>query len=276
MRGEPGTAEFIASFNEAVATKKVPPPGRLVALLCQFQESEDFRRLATETQRGYVKMIARIEKHFGDFPLAALSDRRTRGIFLEWRDKLALTSRRQADYAWTVFARILSWGVDRGHAIANPCAHGGKLYRSQRIDKIWTPRDEAAFLARARADFHLPLMLALWTGQRQATCCACRGPHTTALISACDNPRRDAASSSPWALRSKSCLIPRRAFVQSSSRVRKDGHGTPIAFRSLGGRRASEPPSSALHFMTCAERLSRGLLLPDARRRKSRPSPVTR
>jgi integrase len=167
LRGEPGTPEFMASYNEAIATRKVPPPGRLATLLRQFQESEDFRQLAAETQRGYVKMIARIEKDFGDFPLAALSDRRTRGIFLEWRDKIALTTRRQADYAWTVFARVLSWGVDRGHAIANPCARGGKLYRSQRIDKIWTPRDEAAFLARARFDFHLPLMLALWTGQRQ-------------------------------------------------------------------------------------------------------------
>ena len=32
---------------------------------------------------------------------------------------------------------------------------------------MWTDADEAAFLARAPAHLHLPLILALWTGQRQ-------------------------------------------------------------------------------------------------------------
>ena len=41
----------------------------------------------------------------GDFPLAAMSDKRTRGIFKAWRERLALSSRRQADYA--VSARLL-------------------------------------------------------------------------------------------------------------------------------------------------------------------------
>jgi integrase len=167
LRGEPGSPEFVASYNEAIATKKAPLAGRLMALLIQFQESEDFRGLAPETRRGYVNMITRIEKKFGDFPLAALTDRRTRGVFMAWRDTIALTSRRQADYAWTVLARIFSWGVDRGLATANPCARGGKLYRANRVDKIWTPQDEAAFLERAPAQFHLALVLALWTGQRQ-------------------------------------------------------------------------------------------------------------
>jgi integrase len=167
LRGEPGSPDFVASYNEAVAEKRTPPAGRLMALIMQFQESDDFRNLAPETRRGYTNMITRIEKEFCDFPLAALTDRRTRGVFMAWRDKLALTSRRQADYAWTVLARILSWGVDRGHALANPCARGGKLYRANRVDKIWTPQDEALFLERAPTQFHLALTLALWTGQRQ-------------------------------------------------------------------------------------------------------------
>jgi integrase len=99
--------------------------------------------------------------------LSALTDRRTRGIFMAWRDKLAAKSRRQADYAWSVFARVLSWGQNRGLVLANPCARGGRLYRGNRADKIWTADDEAAFLKTAPAHFHLPLLLALWTGQRQ-------------------------------------------------------------------------------------------------------------
>ena len=66
-----------------------------------------------------------------------------------------------------MFARVLSWALDRGLVSANPCARGGRLYRGSRVDKIWTTNDEAAFLKSAPAHFHLPLLLALWTGQRQ-------------------------------------------------------------------------------------------------------------
>jgi integrase len=86
---------------------------------------------------------------------------------MEWRDRLALKSRRQADYAWTVLARVLSWSKDRGKITINPCERGGRVYRGNRVDKIWTDDDEAAFLRAAAAHLHLPLLLALWTGQRQ-------------------------------------------------------------------------------------------------------------
>ena len=62
---------------------------------------------------------------------------------------------------------MLSWGLDRGLVAANPCERGGRLYRGSRAEKIWTAADEAAFLERAPAHLHLPLLLALWTGQRQ-------------------------------------------------------------------------------------------------------------
>ena len=78
-----------------------------------------------------------------------------------------MSGRRQADYAWTVLARVLSWGLDRGLVAANPCERGGRLYRASRTEKIWTPDDEAIFLKHAPAHLHLPLLLALWTGQRQ-------------------------------------------------------------------------------------------------------------
>ena len=133
-----------------------------------YQASEDFRQLADSTRRSYVALIKRIEKKFANFPLTALTDRRTRGIFMEWRDKLAADSgRRQADYAWTVLARILSWALNRGLVTANPCEKGGRLYRGSRAENIWTEDDEATFFKSAPARLHLPLTLALWTGQRQ-------------------------------------------------------------------------------------------------------------
>jgi integrase len=167
LRGEPGTPEFIHSYNEAIATKAATPQGALLSVLQSYQASGEFNGLAARTRRDYVEKIKVIEAKFGDFPLSALTDRRTRAIFMAWRDKLAAKSRRQADYAWQVLARILSWAHNRGLVLANPCARGGRLYRGSRVDKIWTADDEAAFLKSAPPHLHLPLLLALWTGQRQ-------------------------------------------------------------------------------------------------------------
>lgn len=168
LRGEPGSAEFHDSYNAAIATMRTrAPQHQLLAVLQAFQASPDFLDLADRTRSDYIGKIRLIEREFDDYPLSLMADRRSRGLFLGWRDRLATTSRRQADYAWTVLARILSWALDRGLIAANPCEKGGRLYHGSRADKIWTAEDEAAFLARAPVHLHLPLLLALWTGQRQ-------------------------------------------------------------------------------------------------------------
>jgi integrase len=165
--GEHGTPEFIASYNAAIATKVAPPEGRLLSLLQGYQTSQDFLSLRERTRADYIKQIAKIEQRFGDAPLKVLSDPRTRGVFLDWRDELALRSKRQADYAYTVLARVLSWAKDRGKITVNPCERGGRVYHGTRVDFVWSVEDEAAFLEHAPAHLHLPMLLALWTGQRQ-------------------------------------------------------------------------------------------------------------
>src|SRR5262245_44796922 len=121
LRGEPGTSEFMQSYNEAVATKVATPQGTLLSPLRAYQASAEFNGLAERTRFDYVWQIKTIERDLGDFPLRGLSDRRARGEFMKWRDKLAISSRRQADYAWQVLARVLSWSLDRGLVLANPC-----------------------------------------------------------------------------------------------------------------------------------------------------------
>ena len=167
LKGEPGSPEFIASYNEAAAQKRSPPQSCILSILNGYQASDDFLSLAPRTRSDYVKQIKLIERKFGTFPLRALTDRRTRGEFMAWRDALALRSRRQADYAWTVLARVLAWALNRGLVDANPCEKGGRLYRDTRAEKVWTDDDEERFLASAPAHLHLALILALWTGQRQ-------------------------------------------------------------------------------------------------------------
>jgi len=113
LKGEPGSPEFIASYNEAITQKVEPPPGTLLKLIRGYEESSEFDDLAPRTKRDYRQKLAVLEKEFGDFPVAALSDPGARGVFRNWRDKLAKRSKRQADYAWVVLARVLSVAKDR-------------------------------------------------------------------------------------------------------------------------------------------------------------------
>ena len=238
--GEPGTPEFVASCNEAISRKITPPRGTLLSLLQQYQASEDFRGLADSTRRSYIALISLIEKRFGDFPLSALTDRRSRGIFMEWRDKLATnTGRRQADYAWTVLARVLSWSLNRGLVAVNPCERGGRLYRGSRAEKIWTTTDEAAFLERAPPHLHLPLLLALWTGQRQ-------GDLLRLPWSGYDAKLQTLAPSS-----TRHRLLPNRREVRGTdsvpfrSLVRRTLRPSALAvFRAVANRNASGPAVS--------------------------------
>jgi integrase len=165
--GEFGSPEFIGSYNAAIAMKAAPAEGRLLSLLQAYQKSQAFLGLRERTRADYIRQIEKIEQKFGDCPLKALSDPRTRGVFMDWRDDLALTSKRQADYAFTVLARVLSWAKDRSKITVNPCERGGRIYDGSRVDHVWSIDDERAFLETAPEHLHLPLLLALWTGQRQ-------------------------------------------------------------------------------------------------------------
>jgi integrase len=168
LKGERGSDELIASLGEALARKRTPPQNVLSALIGKFEQSAEFtKKLAPRTQADYRKLFRLIDRDLGDFPLEALSDPAARGVFKDWRDKLAEQSLRQADAAWIALARVLSWALDRRKVPMNPCEKGGRLYNGTRADKVWTPEQEAAFLATASAPLRLAFLLALWTGQRQ-------------------------------------------------------------------------------------------------------------
>src|SRR5262249_54867694 len=132
-----------------------------------LSKNRSFRGLRDRTRTDYIKHIAKIEQKFGDMPIKALADPRTRGILLDWRDELAQGSKRGADFTVSVFAEILSTAQDPGQITVNPCERAGRVYHGTRVDSIWSVEDEAAFLATASAHLHLPLVLGVWTGARQ-------------------------------------------------------------------------------------------------------------
>ena len=163
--GEPGSPEFIRSYNEAIASRLRAAKGKLFTLVAEFRASSEFSSLSDSSKRSYSAYLRMIEAEFGDMPIEALSDPEVRGEFKRWRDGMADTPRK-ADYAWTTLARVLSVAHDRGRIPVNPCQRGGRLYEADRAEKIWT-EDAIARLLRCIARIAMAALLALWTGQRQ-------------------------------------------------------------------------------------------------------------
>src|SRR5271155_3199350 len=126
LEGEPGSPAFVASYNAALASRQKPSTETLNALLDAYRDAEAFRALAPKTAKDYGRILSTIGRMFGDCPLKLLHDRRTRGDFLQWRDDIARTSPRTADYTFAVFARALSWASDRGLISLNPLERHGQ------------------------------------------------------------------------------------------------------------------------------------------------------
>ena len=171
LRGEPGSFEFLSTYAEAEAQVQVKSmnrnQGTLKELIQRYMESPMYREIMPRTRQDYQRQIIKIEDAFGDTPIEVLNDPRVRADFLDWRDQLATKSKKQADYAVTVLGRILAWSMDRGLIIHNYAARPGKLYRSDRASIIWSDADVSAFMACARPELQLAMVLARDTGQRQ-------------------------------------------------------------------------------------------------------------
>jgi integrase len=164
--GAPGSPEYIASFVAAHGGCRLPNAALLQSLIAGYKASKDFEVLEPRTQRDYLQQLARIETKFGNLPIAALDDPRVTRDFLDWRDGLS-TGPRQADYAWMVLMRLLSWARARGFTTYRPPDRVARLYHADRSDKVWLDEHIAAFMGVASAPLQRAMVLALETGQRQ-------------------------------------------------------------------------------------------------------------
>ncbi len=164
---DPNDDRFAPAFFKAIEKHKAKR-GKdcLSSLIESFRASSEFKLKAERTRKSYNRYLKLIEDEFGDLPLDAAQQNRARGEFKEWRDTMAATPR-HADYAWTVLARVLSFGKDRGKISVNVCERGGRLYAADRTEKVWEAEQIKKFCAVASPELQAALMLALWTGQRQ-------------------------------------------------------------------------------------------------------------
>jgi hypothetical protein len=73
LRGEPGTPEFVASYNEAIANLRTPDTGRFHSLVTLYKDSDAFRGLAATTKNTWLPWLDRIADYFGVLRIANLT-----------------------------------------------------------------------------------------------------------------------------------------------------------------------------------------------------------
>jgi integrase len=171
LEGQPGSPEFLRSYEAAERKTAAPAPTRetFASLVASYTGSADFAKKAHSTQTEYLRLLKSAQTEFGSMPLRALNDPDVRRDLLEWRDKVVMTSgAREADNRLSIVSAMLSWAADRRYVSANHLLGFKRIYKSNRKDIIWTPDDISAFQNVASHELQLAMALALFTGQRQA------------------------------------------------------------------------------------------------------------
>ncbi|MDO9426048.1 MAG: tyrosine-type recombinase/integrase [Methylobacterium sp.] len=169
--GEPGSAEFMASYARAEETIRARRGGETFnALIRAYTTSTEFTdKLGVATQREYKRMLTKAEPEFGGMPISALEDQRVRRDFLDWRETVAKGSGdREADNRLSAISAMLTWAVERGRLPANHIKGFKRLYHSDRSEILWLPEHITAFMGAASIEMQRALIIALHTGQRQA------------------------------------------------------------------------------------------------------------
>jgi integrase len=169
LRGEPGSAEFIADLAAAEKLIRDRLAGTFNNLVRAFTLSAEFdTTLAASTKVEYRRMLTKAETEFGDMPTAALDDPLVRRDLMNWREKVARTSgEREADNRLSAISAMLTWAVERGNITANHLRGFKRLYHADRSEIIWLPEHIAAFMSVAPLEMQRAMILALHTGQRQ-------------------------------------------------------------------------------------------------------------
>lgn len=159
-----GSHAYLEAYRAVTRPFSRPTGTKFDTIITRFLASEDFKRLAERTQRDYRKWCDEIRKTFGHAEIGFFNEPGIRKKALRWRDHW---TGKQADYAITVLARIVSWALDEEEGIeVNHLLRIKRRYRADRADVIWRPDQVAAFCEVAPEWVRRILVTAVETGLR--------------------------------------------------------------------------------------------------------------
>lgn len=234
LRGEPGSPEFLASFNEAIENRRTPDHSRFRALVTVYRATA-FKSLAPSTAKNWATWLDRIAEHFGDLRIAQFDrPEKIRPLIRQWRNQWA-DKPRTADYGMQVLSCVLAHAVDQGKLAGNPCDNIKHLYGGgDRSAIIWTEHDLAALKRACSVEIAHAVDLAAHTGLRLGDLLRLSWSHVgddaITISTGKSRHRRDAVIPLYDALRAILAHIPKRATtILTSTKNRpwtRDGFGS--------------------------------------------------
>jgi integrase len=167
LRGKPGSPEFMASYHEAIESRRIPDPDRFRSLVTLYKASTDYKKLAVSTVHNWAPWLDRIADHFGGLRIAQFDrPEKIRPVIRRWRNQWA-DKPRSADYGMQVLSRVLSYAVDPlGKIAGNPCEGIKQLYSGNRSEIVWTEADVARLKQTCPVEIAHAVDLAAHTGLR--------------------------------------------------------------------------------------------------------------
>lgn len=234
LRGEPGSPEFMASYNEAVEDRRTPDKSRFRFVVADYKASGEYKKLADSTRQQWGKWLDRIAEYFGELRIAQFDrPEKIRPVIRRWRNQFVETPR-TADYALQVLSRVVAHAVELGKIAGNPCEGIKHLYDNDRSEIIWTDSDVAHIKKTCSAEIASAVELAGHTGLRLSDLVRLAWSHVgddaIVLTTGKSRHRREAIIPLYGALRDVLARIPKRATTILTSSKRRpwtaDGFGS--------------------------------------------------
>lgn len=234
LRGEPGSPEFMAFFNEAIENRRTPDKSRFRFVVTDYKGSGEYKKLAESTRSQWGKWLDRISDCFGDLRVAQFDrPEKIRPVIRRWRNQWAETPR-TADYALQVLSRVIAHAMDLGSIASNPYEGIKHLYNNDRSEIIWTDFDVTHIKKTCSTEIANAVDLAGHTGLRLSDLMRLSWSHVgddaIVLTTGKSRHRREAIIPLYRALREILARIPKRATtILTSSRRRPwtaDGFGS--------------------------------------------------
>src|SRR5262245_31957715 len=258
LSGQPGTPEFVASYNGAVENRRAPDTARFRGVVAAYKASVDYRNLADSTRRRWGPALDRIADYFGDLRIAQFDrPEKIRPAIRKWRNQWA-DKPRTADVHVEVLSRVLSYAVDPlGKVAGNPCNGIKRLYSSDRSEIVWSDADLNQLKAGAidrpcPAEIIHAVDLAVYTGLRRGDllrlCWSHIGEDAITITTGKSRHRREVCIPLYDDLRSVLARIPKRSPRVLTNSLHRPW--TDSSFESAFGRakQAAGMADRDLHF----------------------------
>lgn len=253
VKGEPGTPEFVAAYNDAVEGFQAPDKKRFRSVITRYRNSKDYRDLADSTKRNWGPWLDQIAEYFGKLRTKQFDrTEQIRKLIRQWRGQYS-DNPRKADYGMQVLSRVCAYCVDPlGEIAANPCEGIKQLYSADRAAIIWTDVDIAHLKQTCSAEIAYAVELAAHTGLRAGDLVKLSWSHVgdkaIVMNTGKSRGRKQAIIPLYQELRDLLDRIPRRSTTILTSSTKRPWHKDGLSSSFAAAKKEAWPEGDNLHF----------------------------